>query len=102
MTENINDARILELWFIHQLNPKLNKKRPIKKKRTKTIIVDNNLHKDIKMVQFILYDKYDMKLNLSEIIYYTIKLTTNFDIDKAAQLIIEEISKENNSKLWLK
>jgi len=63
---------------------------------TKTIPLNDDVHKFLKKVQSILYDKYDIEMRLQDILTYIINDEILGDSHKVAQRIFEDNVEDNN------
>ena len=85
LTENVIDARRLERRFIQELNPEINRKKFNIRKSTKTVTLNNYVHKCIKVAQTVLYGKYNIEIPIPEIIAAVIS-----DPEQVVKTILEK------------
>lgn len=72
LTENIDDAKILERWLIQKLNPELNIRRPKKVCKMRTLALEEDVHALIVKEQEIL-KKHGVYMTLSDITSYILE-----------------------------
>ena len=61
---------------------------------TKTIPLDENVHKYLKNVQLILYQEYNIEMRLQDILTYIINEKSVGDVNKVAKRIFEDTTKD--------
>lgn len=61
---------------------------------TKTIPLDENVHKYLKKVQLILYQEYNIEMRLQDILTYIINEKTVGDVNKVAKRIFEDTNND--------
>lgn len=58
----------LEQWFIHQIKPSLNVVFYINKPKTKSVLIDNDVHRNLLNIQRLIYEKRKYSISLGDII----------------------------------
>lgn len=63
--------------------------------KTKSILLDDEMHRDLKKIQAILYEKYDIEMRMLDILYYAVKKAGM----KRHDIFAEEIATGNISEI---
>lgn len=67
---------------------------------TKTIVLEDEIHRDLKKVQALLYEKYDVEMHMQDILLFATRKSGISHHEKIAKEIVEEIKGNKNENIW--
>lgn len=74
VTKNSGDARYLERWLIYELNPELNRSKPISfDGRIKTVQIEDDVYFLMAEKRSEILKKYGVNITIAQMIFYLVK-----------------------------